>query len=55
MYVEWYGVWNSVVFSVVEMCVNYGGVYVFRFVLMCALFMMLGFVSMSVVYVICLL
>ena len=30
MYVDWYGVCNCVVFSVVEICVDYGGVYVFH-------------------------
>ena len=30
MYVEWYGVTNFVVFSIVEICVDYGGVYVFH-------------------------
>ena len=51
MYVEWYGVCNFVVFSVVEICIDYGGVYVFHvcFDLICALFMVLGFVLMSVV------
>ena len=33
MHVEWYGVCNFVVFSVVEVCVDYAGVYVF--VLIC--------------------
>ena len=28
MYVEWYGVCNFVVFSVVGLCGDYGGVYV---------------------------
>ena len=43
MYGEWYGICNFVVFSVVEICVDYGGVYVFH-VLICALFIVLGFV-----------
>ena len=30
MYVEWYGVCDFAVFSVVEICVDYGGVYVFH-------------------------
>ena len=30
MYVEWYGVCNFVVISVIEVCVDYGGVYVFN-------------------------
>ena len=30
MYVEWYGVCNFVVFSVVEICAAYGGVYMFH-------------------------
>ena len=29
MYVEWYGVCNCVVFTVVERCADYGGVNVF--------------------------
>ena len=35
-------------FSVVEICVNYGAVYVFD--LICALFMVLGFVLMYVLF-----
>ena len=49
MYGEWYGVSDSGVFSVVEICVDYGGVYVFMIVLICALFMVLGFVLICVV------
>ena len=30
MYVEWYGVCDFVVFSVVQICVDCGGVYVFH-------------------------
>ena len=30
MYGEWYGICDFVVFSVVEICVDYGGVYVFH-------------------------
>ena len=30
LYVEWYGVYNFVVSSVVEVCVDYSGVYVFH-------------------------
>ena len=30
MYVTWYGICNFVVFLVVEICVEYGGVYVFH-------------------------
>ena len=30
MYGEWYGVCDSVVFSVVEVCADYGGVNVFH-------------------------
>ena len=30
MYVEWYGVCDFVVFSVVKICVDYGGMYVFH-------------------------
>ena len=30
MYVEWYGVSDFVVFFVVEVCIGYGGVYVFQ-------------------------
>ena len=30
MHVEWYGVCDFVVFLVVEICVYYGGVYVFH-------------------------
>ena len=58
VYVEWYGICDLVVYSVVEICVHYGGVYVFKFVLICMLFMMLGFVLIYVVksvllYVVC--
>ena len=49
MYCEWYGVCDCVVLSVVEVCVDYGGVNVFHVVLILASFMVLGFVSMSVV------
>ena len=30
MYVKWYSVCNSVMISAVEVCVDYGGVYVFH-------------------------
>ena len=30
MYVEWYGVCNFVVILAIEVCVDYGGVYVFH-------------------------
>ena len=30
MYGEWYGICDFVVLSVVEVCVDYGGVYVFH-------------------------
>ena len=43
MHFEWYAVCNFVVFSIVDICLDYGGVYV-MFVLICALFMVLGFV-----------
>ena len=49
MYCEWYGVCDSVVLSVVEVCANYGGVNVFMFVLILAASMVLGSVSMFVV------
>ena len=49
MYCEWYGVCDFVVLSVVEVCVDYGAVNVFQFVLILASSMVLGFVSMSVV------
>ena len=47
LYCEWYGVCNFVVLSVVEVCADYGGVKVL-FVLILALSMVLGLVSMSV-------
>ena len=49
MYCELYGVCEFVVLSVVEVCVDYGGVNVFHVCLYLASSMMLGFVSMSVV------
>ena len=49
MYVEWCGNCYFVVISVVEVCVDYGGVYVFHVCFMCPLLMVLGFVLMSVV------
>ena len=48
MYCEWYGVCEFVVLSVVEVCADYGGVC-FMFVLILASYMVLQFVSMSVV------
>ena len=45
MYCEWYGVCDFVVLSVVEVCADYGGL----FVLILASSMVLGFVSMFVV------
>ena len=57
--IRWYGVCDFVVFSVVEICVDYGGVNVFHVCFMCVLFMVLGFVLMAVMkyvlYVVCLL
>ena len=47
MYCEWYGVCDFVVWSVVEVCADYGGVNVFILILVSS--MVLGFVSMSVV------
>ena len=47
MYCEWYGVCDFVVLSVIEVSADYGGVNVF--VLILALSMVLGFVSMFVV------
>ena len=49
MYCEWYGVCDLVVLSVVEVCVDYGGVNVFQICLNFCMSMVLGFVSMSVV------
>ena len=49
MYGEWYGVCDFVVLSVVEVCVDYGGVNVFHVVMMFASSMVLGVVSMYVV------
>ena len=42
LYVKLYGDCDFVVFSVVEICVDYGGVYLCLFVIICALFMVLG-------------
>ena len=50
MYCEWYGVCDFVVLSVVEVCADYGGVNVFHVYLIFASSMVLGFVSMFVVY-----
>ena len=49
MYSESYGVCDFVVLSVVEVCADYGGVNVFHVCLNLVSFMVLGFVSMSVV------
>ena len=48
MYIERYGICNCVLFSVVEICVDYDAGYVFH-VLGCVLFMVHGFVLMGVV------
>ena len=45
-----YGVCDFVVLSVVEVCADYGGVHVFHVVSILASSMVLGFVSMSVVW-----
>ena len=49
MYGEWYGVCDFVVLSVVEVCVDYGGVNVFYVCLDFCVVYGVGFVSMSVV------
>ena len=48
MYVEWYGVCICVVFSVVELHVDYGGVCVLCSIF-CAFYMVFGFVLMYLV------
>ena len=49
MYVKWYGICDFVVLSVVEIWVDYGGVYVFQVCVSFVSSMVLGFVSMHVV------
>ena len=49
MYCEWYGVCDFVVLSVVEVCADSGGVNVCQVLLILASYMVLGFVSISVV------
>ena len=53
MYGEWHGVCDFIVVSVVEVCVDYGGVDVSHVCLDFASSMVLGFVSLSVLYVFC--
>ena len=48
MYGEWYCDCDFLVLSVVEVCVDYGGVNVFHVFVLFASSMVLGFVSMSV-------
>ena len=50
MYEEWYGVCDFVVLSVVEICVDYGGVNMFHVChdFFCVVYL-LGFVSMPVI------
>ena len=48
MYDEWNGVCDFVVLSVVDVCVDYGGVNVFMFVLIFASSKALGFVYIQV-------
>ena len=48
MYGEWYGVCDFVVLSIVEVCVDYGGVNVFHVCLDFCIVYGVGFVPMSV-------
>ena len=50
IYCEWYDVCDFVVLSVVEVCADYDGVNVFMFVLILVSSMVLGSVSMFLVY-----
>ena len=49
MYCEWYGVCDFVVLFAIEVFTEYGGVNVSCFVLILAVSMVLGLVSISVV------